>query len=112
MVGPVLKGVNIADPLLVLMCTLVKKRNSSLEELHPIWVPRGVQGGHGVRWNTQPIWATLAKKVPLHFFKIQLEQARSFFFEWLYLLKMSLNEGANGNYVNGALEVARVLGAQ
>ncbi len=36
--------------------TLVKKRNSSPFHLQIFKQPEGVQGGHGVRWNTQPIW--------------------------------------------------------
>ncbi len=66
--------------------TLVKKRNSSPFHLQILKLPEGVQGGHGVRWNTHnylmlKVNYTGQKKFLLIFFKIQVEQARSFFFE-------------------------------
>ncbi len=75
--------------------TLVKKRNPSPFHLQILKVPDGVQASNGVRWNAQlPNDKSLLhcpKKVTPQFFKIQVEQARSFFFEGVYLRRYCTN---------------------
>ncbi len=67
--------------------TLVQKRNSSHLELNPIQIPRGVQGGYKVRWNTQ---LNSPKKIPFTFLNAFL-QARSFFLGRWEVLPSILN---------------------
>ena len=66
-----------------------KKRNSLPIHLQNLKLPDGVQASNGVHWNTQQPPNSKSelhwpKKVPPHFKKIQVEQARSFFFGGVY----------------------------
>ncbi len=66
-------------PLTGFPFTLVKKRNSSPFHLQILKVPNGVQASNGVRCLLH-----CPKKVTPRFFKIQVEQAMSLFFEGVY----------------------------
>ncbi len=76
----------LAQSIYFLGHTLVKKRNSLPFHLQILKRPEGVQGGHGVRWNY-----TGPKKFLPIFFKIQVEQARSLFFEGVYVIMGSIS---------------------